>query len=105
MRSKKKLLSFVERQTFWMAPDCDEDRPRWMTSYPKEGNEEDGETLKLEIPAHLMPPGSRVTIEVPVCPECGDPADMNEPSRGEKKFWPKCECGFDWNKCAQENWG
>lgn len=85
-----------------MEPDCDEERPRWMTSYPKEGDEEDGETLKLEIPAGRMPPGSRVTIEVPCCPKCGDPADMNETTGFD---WPDCDCGFSWKDWAIENFG
>jgi hypothetical protein len=76
-----------------------------MTSYPKHGDEEDGETLKLEIPARSMPPGSRVTIEVPVCPKCGDPADMNVGSGETPDFkeWPDCQCGFSWKKWAEDN--
>lgn len=77
-----------------------------MTSYPKEGDEEDGEVLKLEIPASSMPPGSRVVIEVPCCPECGDPADMCVGS-GETpnhREWPACECGFSWEQWAKETY-
>jgi hypothetical protein len=107
----KHQMHYVERQTFRQEPHCydgetcDQHRPRWMTSYPKEGDEEDGETLKLEIPATSMPPGSRVTIEVPCCPSCGDPADMNvgtgeTPSHRE---WPACRCGFSWKNWVEEN--
>lgn len=100
---KAKKLDYVERQTFWMEPDHDEGRPRWMTSYPKEGREEDGETLRLEIPAKCMPPGARVTIEVPCCPKCGDPADMNDPQKPEGTHpWPACDCGFNWQKWSEE---
>lgn len=74
-----------------------------MTSYPKHGDEEDGEILKLEIPASMMPPGSRITIEVPVCPECGDPSDMNGDDGEEHKEWPACRCGFSWSKWASDN--
>jgi hypothetical protein len=76
-----------------------------MTSYPKEGDEEDGEILKLEIPAASMPPGSRVTIEVPCCPDCGDPADMNV-GTGETpnhREWPSCRCGFSWKNWVEDN--
>lgn len=103
-------LKYEDRQIFrqepdcYSGPDCGGHRPRWMTSYPKEGDEEDGEVLKLEIDAKSMPPGSRVIIEVPCCPKCGDPADMNEPRsmrivKGKivhiKKLpskWPNCRC-------------
>ncbi len=95
------LITFVERQTFWMEPDHDETRPRWMTSYPKEGREEDGEFLKLDMDARRYPPGARVTIEVPCCPKCGDPADMNDKNKPVRK-WPRCDCGFSWNKWSEQ---
>lgn len=95
-------MDFVDRQTFQMEPDTDDTprRPRWMTSYPKEGREEDGETLKLEMPAAQWPPGTRVVILVPVCPQCGDPADMNGADGKHRRRWPACKCGFSWNKFA-----
>src|ERR1051326_4893977 len=104
-------LEFVSRQVFRQEPDCydgetlDKHRPRWMTSYPKEGDEEDGEILKLEIDARTMPPGSRVTIEVPCCPKCGEPADMFcDPRPGTKRrLWPNCPCGFSWRKWVEQN--
>lgn len=74
-----------------------------MTSYPKEGDEEDGETLKLEMPAQQHPPGTRVTIEVPCCPECGDPADINGSDGTMHKEWPDCDCGFSWSKWVRDN--
>lgn len=104
-----KKLIYVERQTFRQEPDCydgktcDRHRPRWMTSYPKEGDEEDGEVLKLEIDAKTMPPGSRVTIEVPCCPNCGEPADMFHDSLEKVKEWPACRCGFSWKNWVEDN--
>lgn len=102
-------LQYVERQIFRQEPDCYDGpkshghRPRWMTSYPKEGDSEDGETLKMEIPAAMMPPGSRVTIEVPCCPKCGDPADTFTDCVKTYKKWPNCKCGFSWRKWTEEN--
>ena len=60
----KAKIEYVERQTFRQEPDvydgptCNKHRPRWITSYPKEGDEEDGMILKLEIDARSMPPGT-----------------------------------------------
>lgn len=105
----KDKLEYAERQTFVQAPDCydgktcDQLRPRWMTSYPKHGKEEDGETLKLEMIAQQYPPGTRVTIEVPCCPVCGDPADMNVDDGTLHREWPKCDCGFSWKKWVRDN--
>lgn len=90
-------IKYVERQTFRQEPDCydgescDQLRPRWMTSYPKEGDEEDGEVLKLEIAASNLPPGSRITIEVPCCPKCGDPADARTDITANYREWPNCQ--------------
>jgi len=103
-------IRFCDRQTFTMEPYCydgelcDGLRPRWMTSYPKEGKEEDGEVLRLEIDASSLPPGSRVVIEVPVCPQCGDPADIKVDCLEKHKEWPDCECGFSWKKWTYEQY-
>lgn len=76
-----------------------------MTSYPKEGDEEEGETLKIEIDAASLPPGSRVTIEVPDCPECGDPADIRVDVLSKHTEWPACSCGFNWAEWTREQYG
>ena len=102
-------LEYAHRQTFRQEPDCydgascDQRRPRWMTSYPKEGDEEDGETLKLEMNARQYPPGTRVTIEVPCCPKCGDPADCHYDGLTPVREWPSCECGFSWTEWVIDN--
>lgn len=96
-------MSKLSRASCVMAGD-DKLRPRWMTSYPKEGKQEDGETLKLELPAAMFPPGSRVTIEVPCCPKCGEPADMNGDDRKPHRNWPRCDCGFSWTEFAKDNY-
>ena len=107
----KTKIDYVERQTFRQEPDiyagetCDKHRPRWMTSYPKEGDEEDGETLKLEMPAGQWPPGTRVTIEIPCCPKCGDPSDIKGFDGTKRKKWPNCHCGFSWRKWVEERFG
>lgn len=75
-----------ERQTFRQEPDCydgkdfSQHRSRWLTSYPKEGDEEDG--------------------EVPVCPKCGNPADMRGGDGKRYRKWPNCRCGFSWRQRA-----
>jgi hypothetical protein len=102
-------IEYAHRQTFTQEPDCydgetcDKHRPRWMTEYPKEGKEEDGEVLKIELDARTMPPGSRVTIEVPCCPKCGEPADFSGKDGKRYRKWPKCRCGFSWAKWVEEH--
>ena len=103
-------LHLYEVQTFRQEPDCydgkscDLHRPRWMTSYPKEGDQEEGDVLKLEMPANKYPPGTRVTIELPSCPNCGDGADTwTEIGMKEYREWPNCKCGFSWKKWVEAN--
>lgn len=104
-----KTMQYVTRQDWhqepycYDGPGCDKQRPRWMTSYPKEGKQEEGKVLKLEIPAESLPPGSRVTIEIPCCPECGDPADINTDWNETYTVWPSCKCGFSWENWVNEN--
>lgn len=103
---------YTERQKFVMEPDhydgveCDKTRPRWMTGYAKYGDEEHGETLEFSLSAANFPPGTKVTIEVPVCPKCGDPADFVTGGSGDtpQKEWPKCDCGFDWQKWSEDTY-
>lgn len=86
-------MNFKTVQTAEMAPDlyhganCDKVRPRWVADVEKEGREEVNGFLEL-IPA-MFPPGTRVLIQVPTCPECG--LDAEYAANG------KCECGFDWD--------
>lgn len=104
-----KITNYAHRQTFRQEPDCydgktcDQQRPRWMTSYPKEGDEEDGEVLKIEMDARHWPPGTRVTIEVPCCPKCNEPADMKGFDGKRRRVWPKCRCGFSWKEFVEDN--
>lgn len=104
-------LNYITDMVFRQEPycydgdSCDQQRPRWMTSYPKEGDQEDGETLKLEIPARSVPPGTRVVIEIPCCPQCGDRADMcmGTGENADFKEWPDCNCGFSWKNWVYDN--
>ncbi len=102
-------ISYITRYTFRQEPDCydgktcDKLRPRWMTSYPKEGDEEYGELLHIDLDARMMPPGTKVIIQIPVCPECGDPADMLTPNKRRRK-WCNCGCGFSWAKWAEQKY-
>jgi hypothetical protein len=102
-------LEYIERERYWTQPDCydgkncNQLRPYWWTSAPKEGNYRETEILKWEIHARLLPPTSRVTIEVPCCPKCGDPADaLTDPTK-LYRAWPKCRCGFSWRKFSFDN--
>ena len=72
--------------------DCDQIKHLWKTSC--EGDMGDvGIEETLILSADIFPPGTRVRIEEPVCPDC-ERIPTPEPNEGG---WPsKCVCGFDW---------
>ena len=86
-------MNFRTIQEARMEPDlyagnlCDEVRPRWMSYDEKEGQTEiDG---NIELDPSTFPPGTRILIQVPECPECGLNAEFATSG--------KCDCGFNWN--------
>ena len=41
----------------------------------------------IEFLAENFPPGTKIEVSIPICPECDTPAELNELD---------CDCGFDW---------
>lgn len=103
-------MKYRETMRAEQAPDvydgteCDQHRPRWVGSAEgdKEGDGPIGETIDLA--AKTFPPGTRVIVLEPVCPECGEvPASKRLPIDPEIKIdgW-ECGCDFDWKEWAEE---
>lgn len=69
---------------------CDQHRKYW-NAYGDGDKQDDnfGEDIKLTLEG--FPPGTKISITVPCCPECGVQSDM-------------CDCGFDWKKWAEEQY-
>lgn len=85
-----------------MAPDIyagkngDEIRPRWVADVEKEGKTEiDG---CIELDPSTFPPGTKILIQVPLCPTCQLDADCSNGGG-------ICDCGFDWNRWTEEQYG
>lgn len=81
---------------------CDQPVPQWR-GYTLDDKEDEGGMEKLELAARTFPPGTLVTITVPLCPQCKQwTADyaLNQQT-GEMG---KCECGFDWPNWAGEEY-
>ncbi len=62
---------------------CDKVRPRFEIFY--DGDMSADYDNIIEIKAKRLPPGAKITIEVPCCPHCQVESDL-------------CECGFDWEE-------
>ena len=90
------------RKTMWaeMFPDvyggpfCDEHEGRWNIF--ADGDKDDEFTHDdLVLDPKTFPPGTKIVISVPVCPECHDTMEMHNDSI----------CNFDWKKWTEETYG
>jgi len=87
-----------------MSPDiyggktCDQVVPRWMADCEKGGKEDVGEGGVLKLDCRLYPSGTVVRIEIPVCPDCGEPAGEGEDAGSD------CLCGFSWKQWTEDRY-
>lgn len=98
------------RETMWaeMRPDvydgptCDRVKPQWSAhAAGDKGDAADGDKV-LKLKASTFPPGTKVTIAEPTCPDCGE---LREPTmRPGPLYAGPCRCGFDWDRWVQEQY-
>lgn len=84
-RLKMQEVAWSERTAYCYGGEtCDQIEPRWDGYWDgdKEG-EENSDDIVLD--PKTFPPGTRVTVSFPTCPECSEIQET-------------CECGFDWDK-------
>ena len=97
----RRVPEYIEEMEIEAHPDvyggekCDEIILGWTADVPKEGKGPIGDVL--ELLARAYPPGTKVTIHVPCCPECQEPAGMLEDVLAD------CfSCGFSWTDWVKE---
>jgi len=72
---------------------CDQIRPRWW-SYAD--GDMDGDFINtLEFNCKDFPPGTRVILSLPCCPQCGQDSEMCSEYEG---------CDFDWKNWTDEEY-
>lgn len=71
---------------------CDEHKP--FIEVLCDGDMESDTTDELAIHANRWPVGTKITVEIPCCPDCGLDAEYQD-NNG------KCECDFDWKIWAE----
>ena len=89
------------RATMWaeMRPNCyggktcDQIEPVWHC-YADGDKDSDDIHKPLELDPRTFPPGTKVTIEEPLCPDCQELRHLK--SSDPPAFEDKCDCGFDW---------
>lgn len=96
---------FNETMWFTMRPDmyggenCDEMVPNWHC-YAAGDKDADDQTTPLILDPSSFPPGTKITVEEPACPQCGETRHI-DPRPTPPRFDSKCECGFDWDAWVQ----
>lgn len=91
METKRREIMWCELKVdCYNGPCCNEHRHVWhgFGDGDKDGGEI-GELLMLA--ATGFPAGTKIVISIPVCPECGEDAEL-------------CRCGFDWHSWAEERY-
>lgn len=95
-------MEFTETERIRQEPDVydgpnfDQHRPRWITSYPKEGDDEiEGNVI---LAAEDFPPGTRIIIQEPICPKCGEIYENCMVRGGDNP------CDFDWKQWVDETY-
>lgn len=63
-----------------------------------EGDMESTREEEISICSSRWPAGTKILIEVPICPKCEDLDAEYQDKNG------KCECGFDWKAWAEEQY-
>ena len=70
--------------------ECDRHRKYW-NAYADGDMQDENISGNLEISLDQYPPGTKVIISIPECPECDETSDT-------------CSCGFDWKNWAEEQY-
>ena len=73
---------------------CDEVIPMWE-AYGDGDMDSDTFDHNIELDCKTFPPGTRVIISVPCCPDCGQEVEMCQQDEG---------CAYDWDGWVQNEY-
>lgn len=73
---------------------CDQIVPQWELHVVDERGGDVEKSVTLD--AKHFPPGTRITIEEPLCPECKSPREISRVENDTHVYEDECNCGFDW---------
>lgn len=85
---------------------CDQIIPKWYGWF--DGDMDGDYSDSFDLDAKGFPPGTKITISVPVCPNCQEKSDHsmfnNFPKEGTNFQELKCDCGFDWTNWTYDEY-
>lgn len=100
----------IETQRAEMSPDlyagasCDKVKPRWSCHADGDMGGDDYENV-LRIDARSFPPGTLISIQEPLCPECDELREPSMPLGAKHPIYaPLCRCGFNWDTWRDEQY-
>lgn len=85
----KTISTTVMHPNIYGGKECNEHIPQWRGHFY---DEENTDLESIELNPKAFPAGTRITIQVPLCPKCNMEQEM-------------CECGFDWVAWTECNYG
>lgn len=88
---------------------CDQQRKYFNIYCAGDMQDDDSSEKKLTIKLSELPPGARVLVQYPVCPECGTTREdkFRHSGGGSMKIIghsEKCHCGFDWHQWVENEY-
>jgi hypothetical protein len=79
-----------QKPDFYAGPTCDQQKPGWDCYAEGDMDSESGLEV-IELAARTFPPGTKIVVSVPICPECSEQVEL-------------CDCGFDWESWARDQY-
>lgn len=87
----KDIMWAEKKVDVYSGDNCDEHKPFWW-GYA-EGDKQDGDIDDpLTLSLSQFPAGTKITISVPICPNC----DLDRDFTNKTATPEMCECGFNW---------
>jgi hypothetical protein len=71
-------------------PNCDQHKKYW-NAYAEGDKQDDDFSEDINLSLKQFPPGTKIVVSVPLCPECYLSAEL-------------CDCGFDWKNWVEEQY-
>ena len=105
--NRQTIMNTEVRADCYGGPTCDEVSTYFHTYCEGDMDTEDHKD-DINISLKDLPPGARITVEYPCCPDCGTQRfDKLEFDNGKYVIVghdKKCICGFDWEQWVLEQY-
>ncbi|WP_444942732.1 hypothetical protein ACJJIK_10775 [Microbulbifer sp. ZKSA006] len=75
-------------------PNCDQIKPQWTGAFKDDMDSENG-LGSISFDAKHFPPGAKIVVSVPCCPECGAEPELCQSDDS---------CDFDWDFWARDTY-